>query len=159
MAAALQVRDATNTDRVIAAIKVRDAANVDRTITQGRIIGPDGIDRVFWDPSGTVSFSATASPAHVGGSSIGTGTATTSATTVTPTGGTAPYSYSWACIDHSNSTAPTASNPTGAASAFTQINLLPGEFAVADFVCTVTDSSTPANSTTATVSAGFQDRS
>jgi hypothetical protein len=157
MSAGFQVRDAS-ADRTITGFQARDASNADRTITQGRVIGPDGVDRVFWDPSGSTAFTATASPSHVAGSSSGTGTATTAGTTVTATGGTPPYSYAWACVDHTNSTAPVANDPASNATAFTQTNLGPGEFASADFTCTVTDSATPSNTAVATATAGFFDR-
>jgi hypothetical protein len=157
MAAGFQVIDDSSTDRTITAFQVIDAAGVDRTIVEGRVIGPDRGDRVFWDTAGTSSFAGSASPTGVHGA--GNATATTNATTATVTGGTPPYSHAWSIVSHTNSTLPTINTPAGATTTFTQTNIAAGNVDDAVFRDTVTDSATPANSTTIDVSAAFLDTS
>ena len=62
---------------------------------------------------------------------------TTSSTTVTPTGGTSPYTYSWSRI--SGSTLITADSPTAATTTFTGTGLASNNTYTAVFRCTVTD--------------------
>lgn len=144
MAAGLQVIGPGPTDRTITAIRATGPDGVDRNITEGRVIGPDGVDRVFWQ---TVSpLSAIASPDPVSGTTFGTGTATTNATTVTPSGGTAPYTYAWTRVSYEASVAPSITSAAAASTTFTQTGIGTGESYGAVFRCTVTD----ANGLTAT---------
>lgn len=76
-----------------------------------------------------------ASPTFVSGGRAGPGSVTTGTTTATPTGGQAPYTYSWARVGAGSGT-PTA--PTAATTAFTRGMGL-GETADETFRCTVTD--------------------
>lgn len=140
MAAGFQVRDAS-ADRTINAIRVIDATGVDRNITEARIIDTTGTDRVFFSAGGGGTLSANASPNPVSGTTAGTGTAVSNSTTVTPTGGTTPYTYAWARTSYSHPTVPpTIGSPASATTTFTQTSIGTGEDYAATFRCTVTDS-------------------
>lgn len=148
MGAGINLHDAS-ADRSITAIHVIDASSVDRTIVQGRIIGPDKVDRVFWDPSGTVSFSVTISPTVTGGSSY-TSIVVTGSVTATATGGTGPYSYAWSLGDFTNTTPPSVTSPSSATTTFQQTNVAVDDTDSATFTVTATDSL--ANTATASIS-------
>lgn len=80
--------------------------------------------------------SASASPAEPNVSAWSSGSATlTTSTTVTPSGGMAPYTYSWAKLSGSGSVSPTNTATTN----FTA-TVAPGVFTSGVFRCTVTDS-------------------
>jgi len=68
------------------------------------------------------------------------GTITSNSTTVTPSGGTSPYSYSWT---KQGGDTLTVTSPTAATTTFSTSGLSEGEFAAATYRCTVTDSTTP----------------
>lgn len=159
MAAGVNLRDST-ADRTLTEIRVRDVGGTDRVIVQGRVIGPDGQDRVFWDPAGVVSFSVNASPSFVSGITFGTGVATTSSTTANATGGTAPYHYAWTLVSYDHPTTPPgALSASSATTAFRQSNIGIGTDYSATFRVTATDSATPPNTATTTVLATFSDAS
>lgn len=75
----------------------------------------------------TSPLSASASPTVVAGTITRTGTSTSDATTVTPSGGRAPYSYSWAKVSGQGDIL----SPTSATTRF--------QTASGVFRCTVTD--------------------
>jgi hypothetical protein len=131
------IRDGTNTPRTITDIQVRDGTNTPRTITEIRVRDSNNVSRIVFSTGSPLE--ATASPENVFGFDIGTGTATTDLTTVTPTGGVAPYTYAWAVTTYSGGVAPEADSPTLANTTFTQTGLSSGEYTNATFVCTVTD--------------------
>jgi hypothetical protein len=81
------------------------------------------------------NFSAVAAPSSLAkfGTTAGI---TTAAATVTPSGGSAPYTYAWA--RHSGATAISADDPTLASSTFSAALSL-GQRVDATFNCTVTD--------------------
>lgn len=81
--------------------------------------------------AGALSFSATASPISAVGSGLG-GTVQTNTVTVTPAGGTGPYTYSWTYVSGDTVT---VLSPTSAATRFSSAT---GAEAV--YKCTVTDS-------------------
>lgn len=84
----------------------------------------------------STTLNATASPSSL--STSGTGTPlTTASTTVTPTGGTSPYTYAWTRI--SGSTSITANTASAASTTFTGASLASGTTYSAVFRCTVTD--------------------
>jgi hypothetical protein len=157
MAARLRVRDSGGTLRTITQFRVRDDTNVLRTITRIRVRDANNVLRVVYDTTGASSFAATASPGTVHG--IGNGTATTGNTTVTPTGGIAPYFHAWTRISYTNSTPPTIGSASSATTNFTQTNLSAGGADSAVFRDTVTDSAVPPNSVTVDVNATFVDSS
>jgi hypothetical protein len=158
MTAGISLYDGAPTNRALTAIQVLDGGGVDRTITEGRVLGPDGTDRIFYATAPALS--ASADPSIVSGGSFATGTATTNLTVVTPTGGTAPYSYAWTLVSHTSGTNPTIGTPANNNTTFTQTGLGTGANEEAVFRCTVTDS-TPGTPQTATadVSASFVDYS
>jgi hypothetical protein len=163
MTARIRIRDNANTLRTIdgtgtTRIRMRDAANTLRTITRVRMRGPDNVLRVVYDVSGASSFAATADYSIVYGSSTSS-TVVTSTVTVTPTGGIGPYFHSWALVSNTNLTPPTVNSPAASATAFTQTNVDPDVDDQAVFRDTVTDSATPANSTTVDVTGVFLNRS
>lgn len=145
------IRDATNTPRTVTAIIVRDATNTARTISEIWVRDTTNTPRKVF--SLTSPLSASASPSTVYGNGFGTGTAPSNSTTVTPSGGTAPYTYSWVLLMYSSATPPTVSGPTSAVTTFVQTALAPGDYQTATFQCTVTDSAT--NTTTVDVDAVF----
>lgn len=143
MAVGFIVRDGGATARTITAMEVRDGGATLRTIVEGRVRDANAVSRLFFDPSGAASFTVSPAPAFVVGTTLGTGTATTNSTTVTPTGGTGPYTYAWTVISYSHgTTSPTVTSPTAATTTFTQTNIAIGADYVAVFRCTVTDSLT-----------------
>lgn len=84
----------------------------------------------------STTLNAAASPSSL--SISGTGTPlTTASTTVTPTGGTSPYTYAWTRI--SGSTLITANSASAATTTFTGSSLASGTTYSAVFRCTVTD--------------------
>jgi hypothetical protein len=80
-------------------------------------------------------FYASASPSSAFGDRVGSGTATTNAVTVTPTGGTGPYTYAWT-LDAGNLTIGAATSATTSFSGFVSIGTTTEDIAT----CTITDS-------------------
>jgi hypothetical protein len=157
MAARIRVRDSGGTLRTLTQIRARDSGGTLRTITRIRARDQNNVLRVVYDTTGASTFAATADHSTRNGS--GNGTATTTTVVVTPTGGTAPYFHAWTVIAHSNATNPTIGSAASATTNFTQTNIGVGEVDTATFRDTVTDSATPANSTTVDVDAHFFDTS
>lgn len=93
--------------------------------------------------------SVTVSPESVSGSTTAFGTAFTDNTTATPTGGLAPYTYSWARVGGGSGT---VDSPTSASTGF--IRVMGADEALTEtFRVTVTDSSS--QTATAEVIAAF----
>lgn len=148
----IQIIDSGSVNRSITGIQVIDASGVDRTISEIRLIDTTGVDRLIYSTSPPMS--ASASPSATSGFTSGASVITTNSTTVTPTGGTGPYTYAWTLISRDHPTTdPTANSPTAATTTFTQTNAAPGGFYTAEFLCTVTDSL--GAMATASVSASF----
>lgn len=98
------------------------------------------------------ALSASASPSLVSAAAQSS-SLSTNATTVSPSGGRAPYSYAWTLISSSGGTSPVALNPSLATTNFRKTGAAQGELYTATFRCTVTDD---ANQTATTnVSATF----
>lgn len=132
----LFVRDAS-ASREITSIFAVDGASVSREISEIRVRDTNSVSRVVFSTS--AAFTASASPETVFGYDLGTGTATSNSTTVTPSGGTAPYTYLWTVADYTGGVAPEPDFPTLATTSFTQTGLSPETYTFATFVCTVTD--------------------
>ena len=82
------------------------------------------------------AFTASASPTSLYKSTL-TSSATTSSTTVTPSGGTAPYTYSWAKVSGDTVT---ITSPTAATTTFSKSGMGVGDTFSGTYRCTVTDS-------------------
>jgi hypothetical protein len=80
-------------------------------------------------------FYASATPSSAFGDRVGSGTATTNAVTVTPTGGTGPYTYAWV-LDLANFTIGASTSATTSFTGFVSIGTTTEDIAT----CTVTDS-------------------
>lgn len=132
------VRDGTNTPRTISAIQVRDATNTPRDISQMWVRDSNNTPRMVFSIAPPMA--AVASPSSVSGTTFGTGTAATNNTTVTPSGGTPPYTYAWQLVSYDAPVAPTASSPNGAVTSFVQTGMGMGDSYAAIFQCVVTDS-------------------
>lgn len=89
--------------------------------------------------------------ATIGVTGLGVGTVTTEPATATPSGGLAPYTYSWSRI---SGTYGTPNNPASATTTF-YARIPPGTIQTATFRCTVTDSL--GSTATADVSATFEE--
>ena len=87
------------------------------------------------DQTAPGGFYATCSPASAFGSRVGAGLVTTAAVTVTPTGGTGPYTYAWT-LESGNFT---IISPTSASTTF-RASVAAGETTEDVATCTVTDS-------------------
>ncbi len=134
---ALIIRDDTNTPRTVTALVIRDGTNTPRTITELWVRDSSNTPRLVYSTSSPLS--AIASDYNVAGNDAGTGTATTNATTITPSGGVAPYTYAWTTLSYDGGVPPNINAPTSATTTFTQTSIGPGVFIFASFRCTVTD--------------------
>lgn len=141
MTAALQVRDGT-ADRTISELNVIDAGSVDRAIQEVRMIGPDGVDRVVFSAltnpgGGGGSAGITVYPEFVQGvrSSSSTVAVTSRETTVTVSGGVAPFTYLWSQVSGDPMTIGGSTTATATFGA----NVAPGDTLSGTFKCTVTD--------------------
>lgn len=67
-------------------------------------------------------------------------TVLTSSVTAAVAGGTGPFTYAWAYLEHSGGNQPTATDPNFATTQFQQTGAIRGDTTEATFVCTVTDS-------------------
>jgi hypothetical protein len=149
------IRDATATARNITAAQVRDATNTPRTISEIWVRDSNNVSRLVF--SIVPPMTASASPETVFGGTLGTGVATTDSTTVTPSGGTAPYSYVWTLLTYDNATPPAANSPAAATSTFTQTGIGIGQSYSSTWKCTVTDSSPSPYTADAFISAYWSD--
>lgn len=136
--AGINVIDVAGTDRPLTGIQVVDPAGTDRTITQIRVIDPAGTDRIVYDPSGASTFQVSVTPARVTGQS-NLHQITSAATAASASGGTPPYTYSWALSSYDNVTPPEITSPTGSSTTFVQTNVAYGESYVGHFTVTARD--------------------
>lgn len=133
----MMVRGATTISE-IGTIMVRDAGNVLREIGEGFIRDGDSLE-TFFSPGGamTLDYPPEAYGAGASNSEIGV---TTTAITVTVTGGRAPYTYLWALTGGPDPswiiTAPNAKT-----TAFRRFEMAPGDNFNTTVTCTVTDAS------------------
>lgn len=133
----LVIRDGGNVPRTIAAIQIRDGTNTPRTITEIRARDSNNVSRVIFSTG--ADFTASAFPSDVFGYDDATGTAYSNTTTVTPSGGTPPYTHAWTVQSYTGLVAPTVDAPTLATTLFIQTGLPPGGYTFATFIDTVTD--------------------
>lgn len=127
----IKVRDA-GTLRTITSMKVRQAG-ITRTIRTAKVYDGSTLRTVaiFADP-----LSVTSPGGTVTGNSS---TLTTENVTATPSGGFAPYTYSWALTTNGGGTASTTSASTSATTTFTKTNLTPEADVTDEWTVTVTD--------------------
>lgn len=126
-------------------------AGVMRAVRTIRVMHGAALRTVY---STTSALTASASPASVFGVTASTPCVTDS-TTMTPSGGTSPYTYSWALVSFSGGNTPTVTSSTLASTTFQQAKLGGAdESNTAIFRCTVTDSL--GATATADVSASFE---
>ena len=133
-------------------ISADSASSATTTFTGTNLASGSTYDAVFRctvtdDASATVSadvsvsitrlgFTASASPATLS-KRVAVSTATTNSTTVTPSGGVSPYTYSWALLSGDTLT---VNSPTSATTTFSASSLTAGEILYSTYRCTVTDS-------------------
>lgn len=151
----IKLRDAGGALRTLSRIRLRDAGGTLRTITRVRMRDATNTLRIVYDSTGASTFSASPSAGLVTAQDVGT--ATTNTVTVTPSGGTAPYTYAWTLLESDGAVEPTATAPASATTAFVQTSMSPGNIYSSEWRCTVTDSSTPALTATCDVTARFAD--
>lgn len=89
------------------------------------------------DAASSGALTASASPTSLYEQSPGPGAITTDTVTITPSGGTGPYTYAWAYL--SGYVSFTVSSATAAAVDFTSLSLNPGQSRSGVWRCTVTD--------------------
>lgn len=136
MAASFKLRDADG-DNAVAVFNIIGPDTVDRAVLEARIIGPDGEDRVFFRALSAGASGITVDPDAVSGirSSSSTTAITSRETTVTVTGGVAPYSYLWSQVSGDTMTILNSTTPTASFGA----NVDPGDRLSGVFKCSVTD--------------------
>jgi hypothetical protein len=147
MTRGLIIRDGTNTPRTITEIQVRDGTNTPRDISEIRVRDSNNVSRIVF--SLAPDLSASAAPETVYGAAS-LSTITTGSTTVTPVGGTPPYSHAWSLDTFDGPVAPTANSPTSATTTFTQTSVAPGDSYYASWIDTVTDDDGATATATAT---------
>lgn len=130
----IRLRDSGGTLRTITRVRARDSGGTLRTIQQIRARDASGTLRTvfqyFFAAASAYNMAAAASGAAA------TGSVTSAAITITPTGGTAPYTYAWSRT--SGSTLVQITSPTAAATTFANAALPDGTHD-ATFQCLVTD--------------------
>ena len=131
--AQIRMRDAGGTLRTITQIRMRDAGNVLRTITQVRMRDAGGTLRTVWSAM-TVALSAVFDWGYDTGLGAGPQLVGSAGVTVTPTGGTAPYTYNWYYVTGYVGMVPTTPN-----AATTQFHATILGVRDTAFACDVTD--------------------
>lgn len=136
------VRKWTNVRSVVAGPSLKSATLI-------RLVTTAGVKTLYDETSGGgSSLVLVASPATVGGGSKGS-TVTTVSTTVSVSGGTAPYSYSWTLGALDGVASAAALSPTAATTQFRGSGVDAGG-GTADFSCAVTDANGLTNGVLAT---------
>ena len=130
---------------VTAAAAAATAAQVAAIAAQATATGAIAGVATLADQTAPGGFFASCSPASAFGSRVGSGLVTTNSLTVSPTGGTGPYTYAWTLATGNF----TILTPTAAATAF-RASVAIGETVEDIATCTVTDSL----SATASISIG-----
>lgn len=130
----MMIRTATGIE-AIGAIAVRDSGGLP-AIGTGLIRDADSLE-TFFSPGSVLSLDVTPEAYGAAATNYAT-TVTTSAVTVTVTGGTAPYSFAWMRTDAALGDWSIVSAST-ASTAFRKGIVSPGDDEQAFFACTVTD--------------------
>lgn len=135
MAARLRMRDAGGILRTVVRIRMRDAGNIFRTIQRIRMRDAGGVLRtVFQYLTATPS---TTNSLTTGSGLASSGTVTSPPVTITVAGGVAAFTYAWSFV--SGSAVITITSPTAASTTFSGV-IAAGPTEVANYICTVTDS-------------------
>lgn len=111
-------------------------------------------DNISTAAASSGNLSASASPSFASNLDSGTGDKTTASVTVTPAGGTSPYSYAWTKVSGGAISADSASSDT---TTFSATGITASEIRSAVFRCTVTDSAGSPATTTVDVSVSIGD--
>lgn len=133
----LIIRDQANTPRTVTELWIRDETNTSREIQELWARDATNTPRMIYTTAPPIT--ASISPSLVSGMTLGTGTATTDAATMSVSGGTAPYTYAWSITAYTSGVAPTALSPTSATTTFRQTSLGIGAAESADCQCIATD--------------------
>ena len=132
----VRAKDVGGTLRTITKITARDSIGAVRLITSAKMRGPDNVLRLVYS-GGILTVTVAPSPvSKTGGTSTGSRVLTTAIVTSTATGGTGPFTYSWART--SGDATVTANTPTAASTSFTA-TVLSDTSKLSTFTVTVTD--------------------
>jgi hypothetical protein len=151
----LQIYDSASVDRTISALEVYDEGAVNRILSEVWVYDSNLVDRLVFTTASPLT--AVAIPDEVSGVTVGTGTATSDATTATPSGGFPPYTYLWSLVSYTGTVPPSATTPNADTTNFVQTSI--PKFATRSSVwnCAVTDSM--GQTTSCTCNATFEDQS
>jgi len=132
----ISVRTSTGL-RVMQSLRVRTSSGL-RAMQSAQVRTSSGL-RTMFNPTGD-DFDVTATPltSYGGRAQAGPVSIATEAIYVTPSGGTAPYTYAWTVIDAGGGFW-TIETPTGAASRLICDGVADGDYFTGTFRCTVTD--------------------
>lgn len=136
---AITVRDALGVTRSITGMKVLDGTLL-RSVFRVKVVDTDGTTirtvATFSPP-----MTAAASPVSVSGTadSASPVPVTTNAVTVTPSGGTGPYTYAHSVLSYLGGGTLSFSNAASATTTVTLTSVPPGDSEIATLRCTVTD--------------------
>lgn len=128
--ARIRIRDKTNNLRTVGFIRIRDATGVLRNITRVRIRDASNILQTVFG-----GYSASATTPVDGSGSVNP--ITSPASTVTVTGGNAPFTYAWQAVSNPDGIAIVSS--TSNSTTFRRSIITVGEVIYGTFVCRVTD--------------------
>lgn len=131
--------DAGGVSRTITTMKVLDGSTL-RTIFRAKVMDADGTTLrtvATFSPAMTAS----AFPIAIDGTAASSSSVpvTTNAVTITPSGGTAPYTYAHSVLAYAGGGAIGFSNISSANTTVTLVNVAPSDSEIATLRCTVTD--------------------
>jgi hypothetical protein len=133
MTAQIRARDTGGTLRTLVRVRARDESGTLRTITRILVRDASNILRTVWQGGISASLSSSSVTASGATSLIVTGSVT-----VTPSGGTAPYTYLWQAAPY-NTDGITVTSPTAATTTFRRNSCASGDTYLGNFFCTVSD--------------------
>lgn len=135
MAGRVRGKDVGAVTRTFTRVRMRDASNILKIIQRIRGRDSGGTLRTLFEYF-TASLDTSVANGFDSGAAI-SGTVVTDTVTATPTGGTAPYTYSWVYV--SGDPEVTAAAPTSAGTTFTANPVYDGSPFTTVFRCDVTD--------------------